>query len=217
MGPVMAQPTDVVVPAHDEAAHLAGVLDAVAGSPEVGQIVVVADRCTDATADIAQRYGTVVTIGAGTKGMALAAGLQAVGSERVVFIDGDLVGLAPQHVTALCIVPPLDGQVVGVRGALPGGRRVARATSVLPSISGERRLPTAFARMLRLSGRGWQTETYINAQVAAHQLPHRQIVLRGVANPSETRWAKRVGEWGEIAAAGLLWSPELARYSWGLE
>ena len=51
----------VLVPAHDEEAVIGSCLDAVAADRRPGDsVLVVADRCTDATADIARTYGASV-------------------------------------------------------------------------------------------------------------------------------------------------------------
>lgn len=204
---------DVVVCAHNEAPRIGSVLDAIVKAKTPGNVITVADRCTDATARIAQDYGLVIPTTAGTKGTAMAVGLGAVETDLVLYIDADLAGLKPQHVDALCTYAPLDGQLVGVRGSLDGFR-APRVLSIWPSISGERRLPADFARSLRLAGRGWETETYVDAMVARTGLPHRQIILRGVSNPSKRGLGKALTEVAHVSAATALYAPELARYVW---
>lgn len=202
--------TDIVICAHNEAPRIAAVLTAVVRSPAAGNVIVVCDACTDATATVAAQFPVeIVAIDARTKGTAMAVGLGYVATERVVFIDADLSGLRPEHVTALCLVPPLDGMLVGVRGNRPSGKALWRPLAYWPSISGERRLPVAFARGLRLHGRGWEVETQINA--AAASIPHRQIILRGVSNP-EKPGAGAIKEWFQVAGISLLRAPELLRY-----
>ncbi len=140
-------------------------------------------------------------------------GLRYVTTERVLFVDADLVGLRPEHVVAMCVISPLDGQLVGVRGQVDG-MPINAPIAVWPSISGERRLPTALGRSLRLRGAGWRVETEINAAVARARLPHRQIVLRGVANPIKKGLGKALREWVQVAGVTVLYAPELARYVW---
>lgn len=202
---------DVVVPAHTEAPRIAPVLAAICGSPAVGQLIVVADACSDPTAAIASEYATVVPIDAGTKGTAMATGLAYVTTPTVLFCDADLSGLRPEHVTALCLLPPATGMLVGVRGKLPGGLTVPKPLAAWPSISGERRLPVNFVRGLHLEGKGWDAETVINAAVVEAGLPHRQVILRGVSNPRKGP-AKTVKEWLDVATATVAKSPELVRY-----
>lgn len=197
----------VVVPAHNEAPRIGAVLAAINGSPAVGNVIVVADDCTDRTEAIGMSYqGIVVRINARTKGTAMAAGLRYVEGDHVLFVDADLSGLQPAHVTALSTLPPMAGMLVGVRGDVP------RPLAYLPSVSGERRLPVNFARALRLAGSGWRTETMINAAVAKARLPHSQIVLRGVSNPTKIGPVKTPKEWTSVALASVAAAPELIRY-----
>lgn len=201
----------VVVPAHNEASRLAAVLKAVCAAQGVDELVVVADACEDQTAAIAAQYGHVVRIDAGNKGTAMAAGLAVLTASHVLFCDGDLEGLQPGHVTALATLAPLDGQLVGVRGDVP----VPALAANVPSLSGERRLPVDVAARAALAGAGWEAETRLNALVARLGLPWRQVVLRGVTNPTKAarsplRWA---GEMIDVAAAGLTYGPELLRYT----
>lgn len=206
--------TDVVVCAHNEADRIEAVLSAIAQSPSVGQLLVVCDACDDDTPALAARYGTAITIGEQNKGTAMAVGLRFVATPNVLFMDADLTGLQPGHVTAMCVLPPLDGMLVGVRGNLPSGITTPNILAAWPSISGERRLPTAFVRSLHIGGKGWTTETRINAAVATAGLPHRQIVLKGVGNPRKMSPLKVVKEWVEVAGITSYYAPTLARYAW---
>lgn len=64
-----------VIPAHNEEAVIAGILQDIAADPYPAvDVVVLADRCTDATVEIAKASGAVVaerTVGEGGKGAAL--------------------------------------------------------------------------------------------------------------------------------------------------
>lgn len=180
---------DIVVCAHNEATTVGAVLDAATRAAGVASVICVCDACTDATPDIASGYAdAVLTIGAHNKGTAMRAGVELVATDNVVFLDADISGLRPEHVTALCTLPPLDGQLVGVRGAWRGGIEwLPRVLGSWPSVSGERRVPTWLAQSLPLGGSGWGPETMLNVAVARLGLPHRQIILRGVRNPPGTR------------------------------
>ena len=85
----------VVVPARDEAARIGPLLDAVVGAPGVIEVLVVDDRSTDATAELAAASGARVLPGIDTppgwagKAWALHQGLLAATSEWVVFLDAD--------------------------------------------------------------------------------------------------------------------------------
>jgi glycosyltransferase involved in cell wall biosynthesis len=201
---------DVVVCAHNEAENIGAVLEAVVRSPAVGQLIVVADACTDATVEIGRGYGaTVVTVDAADKGSAMAAGLAGVTTTDVCFIDADLVGLRPGHVSGLCTLAPAGGQLVGLRD-----ERINEVLGFLPPLSGERRLPTAVARSAKLTASGWRAEMLLNVAVVRAGIAHRHVILRGVTNPAKDlgEGGAALAEWGEVAWVSLLYAPELVRY-----
>jgi glycosyltransferase involved in cell wall biosynthesis len=192
----------VVIPAHDEAATIGDVIIAASGF----DVVVVADACTDATAQVARGLGArVIAIDAADKGTAMAAGLAAVGSDDVLFLDADLIGLLPGHVQALASIPPPDGMVVGLRDNGPF------TDSGLPPITGERRLPTAFAKSVPLAGTGYRAELLIDAAVGRAGLPHRHYRMVGVSNPVRS-WRHPL-MWADLAVTAIANAPALVRYS----
>jgi hypothetical protein len=87
----------VLIPAHNEQAGIARTLEAVAAQlGPVDRILVVADNCTDATAEVARRHGAIVTERTNPvqrgKGYALAHGREALRAdppEVVVVLDAD--------------------------------------------------------------------------------------------------------------------------------
>jgi biofilm PGA synthesis N-glycosyltransferase PgaC len=83
----------VLIPAHNEAAVLKECLDAVVGQTQpVDEIVVVADSCTDDTADVARSFGAVVVeTEQGGKAASQDAGLPHVTGDVLVCIDADTV------------------------------------------------------------------------------------------------------------------------------
>ena len=205
---------DAVIPAHDEGDAIGQVVAAVSAAPSVGSVIVVADHCTDDTAAAAGRSGADIVItlsgGTGDKGTAMAAGLAHVTTDDVLFVDADLVGLVWQHVEALAIATPRRGQVCGLRDE-PTSVRSDR----VPPITGERRLPAWVARGADLGGSGYRAETLLNAAVGRARLPHRNVVLIGVKNPTRaTRhpisW---VTMWGDLVLLGLVHFPGLVAYA----
>jgi len=91
---------DVLIPAHNEEALLPKLLESIRGqtfSGALGRVLVVADHCSDATAEIARRWGAdVLERGTGPRGKPAAvrdglAYLTAAGSpgDAVLFVDSD--------------------------------------------------------------------------------------------------------------------------------
>lgn len=102
---------DVVIPAHDEEARIGDLLASLAnqqGPSRVGEVVVVADHCSDGTVEIARAAGVTVIDrqdGAPGKPPALREGVarlreRADRADAVVFLDGDCV-CAPDFVDEL--------------------------------------------------------------------------------------------------------------------
>jgi len=114
----------VVIPARDEAARIAGVLEPLRGAPGVAEVIVVDDESADGTAAIAARLGARVVAGepapAGWVGKpwALQQGLEAASGELAVFLDADV---RPD--------PALPAAIAGLVASAPpgGGPRVASA------------------------------------------------------------------------------------------
>ena len=206
----------VVICAHNEADRIAPVLAAISDA-YVANVIVVVDRSSDRTAEIAAEYADlVVPITSATKGTAMTIGAaHAVGS-TVLYIDADITGLQPAQVTYLATAPPAGGMLVGVRGKV-NGARIPSPLAAWPSISGERRVPRDFVRGLHLAGKGWWSETIIDAAVARTKMPHRQVILEGVANTRSKSFTGWLTEAGRVAVATAVYAPTLARYSWSLE
>jgi dolichol-phosphate mannosyltransferase len=85
----------VVIPARDEALRLGPCLDGLRADPDISEVLVVDDRSSDATAEVARAGGARVIAGAELpdgwtgKVWALEQGLRASTGEVVVFLDAD--------------------------------------------------------------------------------------------------------------------------------
>lgn len=133
-----------IIPAYNEAPRIAAVLTAVIGHPQIDEVIVVDDGSTDGTAQIVSAQSEVRLIALprnGGKTAAIATGLRAARNDLLLFVDSDLSGLQPAHLTAL-IAPVLRGRAdvaISLRGNSPLPWRILG----LDYISGERVVPRA--------------------------------------------------------------------------
>lgn len=128
------------MPAFNEATTIGAVIDAISACPQVDAVIVVDDGSEDGTAAVAVRHGArLVSLPRNLgKGAAVAAGLRATRADVLVFIDADLIGLRPEHVTAL-VEPVASGRAAMTVGVFEGGRAATDlAQAVAPFLSGQR-------------------------------------------------------------------------------
>jgi dolichol-phosphate mannosyltransferase len=113
----------VVVPARDEATRLGPCLEGLRGDPDVAELLVVDDRSSDATAEVASAGGARVLSGAplpagwAGKAWALHQGAAAASGEWILFLDADTrprAGLA-RALVALALAEDADLVSAGPR------------------------------------------------------------------------------------------------------
>jgi polyisoprenyl-phosphate glycosyltransferase len=100
-----------IVPAYNEEKRIGGVLEVLAESPLLDQIVVVNDGSTDDTSEIVGRFNRVTLIEQVNKGKgdALLAGVRVSKHPLLVFCDADLEGLKQEHLVQI-IEPVRSGE-----------------------------------------------------------------------------------------------------------
>jgi glycosyltransferase involved in cell wall biosynthesis len=178
-----------VIPAHNEAATIAGVVRAVLAA-ELGSVVVVADSCRDSTAAIAHLAGAAVLVAdAGDKGTAMHLGLLHPEADRSGFVDGDLIGLEPQHLRLLGFRP--DAMVVGIRDS-------TQRISPFPPIGGERILPRRVAIGAGLLGAGYRSEMRLAASAKRLGVPLVEVPLRGLQHRTSLDPSLALPGWREV-------------------
>lgn len=129
-----------VIPAYNEEQTIAGVVNCIKGIDKIQKVIVVSDGSTDRTAEIARECGADVielneNIG---KGGAIKAGINECGTEIILFLDADLIGLTGKHVLNL-IEPVIDNKTDMTIGIFKNGRMVTDlAQKVTPYLSGQR-------------------------------------------------------------------------------
>ncbi len=128
----------VLIPAYNEADGVARVVGA---AKATGYAVwVIDDGSEDATAECARQAGAeFLTLPENQgKGGAVFAGAAHADAEVVVLLDADLLGLRPEHITALA-EPVLSSRATMTRGVFTGGRwRTTTAQRLTPQLNGQR-------------------------------------------------------------------------------
>ena len=181
-----------IVPAYNEATRIGSVLDALAASSRVDEIIVVDDGSADNTQAAAAAHPAAQTGKLRTlripqnqgKGAAMRLGAETTDAEALLFLDADLIGLTPAHVDALA-APVADGRADMALGVFRHGRGATDIAQMLvPNITGQR----AIRRDLLLSipcltESGFGVELAITRHVAENHLPMTRVVLAGVTHP----------------------------------
>lgn len=139
-----------IIPAYNEERTIAGVVRCVMQVDKIQKVIVVSDGSTDKTAEIARECGADVieleeNVG---KGGAIKAGVSECGTEIILFLDADLIGLTKQHVLDL-IQPVLENRADMTVGIFRNGRVVTDlAQKVTPYLSGQRAIRKAIIEKL---------------------------------------------------------------------
>ena len=100
-----------LIPAYNEQDRIAAVLQAVLGHPLIDEVLVIDDGSTDATSAVVRgTHARLITLQPNVgKTAALAHGLAQAQGDLILLVDADLIGLSPDHLTAL-IAPVTEGR-----------------------------------------------------------------------------------------------------------
>ena len=177
------RPVTAVIPAWNEARTIGAVVFAALDARLVGEVVVVDNASSDATAAVAEAHGArVVTESTPGKGEAMRAGVAASPDAAViVFLDADLVCLRPDHIDEL-VAAVTEGGADMACGLFDRGP-VANAIFLegLPVLTGQRALRRAVFEQLDLADvRGYRVEAALNSLVAQRGLRRHDQVLSGL-------------------------------------
>ncbi len=196
-----------LIPAYNEEARIAAVLAAVLGHPLIDEVLVIDDGSRDATSAVVARHpaARLITLTLnGGKTAALARGLAEAQGDLILLVDADLVGLSPDHLTAL-ITPVRDGHAdisISLRDNAPFPWRWIG----LDYISGERVLKKSFlsgheATLRTLPKFGF--EVFLNSLIVAQN--SRIAVTRwpGVISPLKSA---KYGLWAGVKADAKMMS-----------
>ncbi|HOQ68233.1 MAG TPA: glycosyltransferase family 2 protein [Candidatus Atribacteria bacterium] len=146
------QKITALIPTHNEAPRLPGVLEAVCKVKWIDKIVVIDSYSQDGTLDVARRFPVeVISLNSDKgKGAALAEGIRREkDSDIYIFLDADLIGLNEEHVLAL--VRPLieDPSLAMTIGVFKEGRKLGDlAQKLFPILNGMRGVRGEWVRNL---------------------------------------------------------------------
>lgn len=173
----------MIIPAFNEATTIASVVTTALASESVGEVIVVNDGSTDATAVAARDAGAIVLEHPTNRGKAAAmkSGLLAARFETLLYLDADLIGLNPAHVHALA-APVLEGRADIAVGVMRHGRAATDlAQAVAPFLSGMRAgRVEVFAPLRTLEEAGWGAEVALTLWARERRMRVQEVRISGV-------------------------------------
>jgi len=199
--------TAAILPAYNEADRIRDVLKAVLHAPSIDEVIVVDDGSTDATAAVARSVRGVRVIRLPQnrgKGAAMAAGAESTDADILVFLDADLIGLAPEHVEAL-VAPVRLRRVKMAVGRFCGGRRLTDwSQRLVPCISGQRAIRRrVFERIPDLERTRYGVEMAITRFCHHFRVSTESVPFPGVTHPMKE---EKLGFWrGLLSRARMYW------------
>lgn len=181
---LLADRVAAIIPAYNEEANIASVLQVLRQVPEVGQIIVVNDGSWDDTACVARSLNaTVIDLAENHgKGAAMKAGAEHADADVVLFLDADLIGLTVEHVQQL-LRPVLANETDATVGIFDGGRTSTDwAQALTPFLSGQRAMRRALlTEVENFDEAGYGVELLIHRQLKRMGKAPREVILKDVS------------------------------------
>jgi glycosyltransferase involved in cell wall biosynthesis len=191
---------DAVVPARNEKATVAAVVAACLGCSYVREVIVVDDGSEDGTGDVATVAGAKVVsrASAGSKALAMEAGVEASDADAILFVDADCLGLTARHLDQIC-EPFVAGRAVMSIGWFDYGVWNPLVLRFAPT-TGERVIPRwVFDAVPPFKRDGYTIEIMINEVIAERRLPTTARIMRGVSHRTKR------DKYGRIAGVRETW------------
>ena len=189
-----------VIPAFNEEKTIGDVLAVLKKVHLLQRIIVVSDGSTDHTANVARDYGVdlVELIENRGKGGAIMAGLDNVKADVVLFLDADLLGLTPEHVTDL-LEPVLSGEADMSIGLFEKGRIVTDlAQKMAPQLSGQRALKLSLLEQISdLDITRFGVEVALHHYIESSNITVKEVILRDMSHVMKE---EKLGVWKGMAA-----------------
>ncbi|HEY4500182.1 MAG TPA: glycosyltransferase family 2 protein [Candidatus Paceibacterota bacterium] len=212
----------VIIPAFNEGRTIGEIVRSIIGHPQIREVIVVDDKSTDDTADVAKRAGARVLSLAenGGKAGAMDAGIGVAESEIILFLDADVVGFTDEKISTI-INPVADGRLGMHVGLLPRPSLSIFSKKVfyiLPVLSGMRALTKSLWYRVPESQRdGFKIELALNHAARKWANGTGYEIIPGLTHSIKERkhgilrgfW-RRVKMWGELASISLelyIWEP----------
>ena len=206
----------LIIPAHNEEDNIGQVLQVVTQAPEINEIIVVADQCSDQTVAIAKKFAVKIierAISVG-KGGAMTDGVKNAQGEIIMFADADLENLTTGHIRQV-LKPVLNGEAemsVGLRDRIWG--LGATIPMILPmyAIGGERAMTKKFFESFPKDKNtlDFGIETVMNYYAKANHIPVAYPVLKKLRQViKEKKWGFHEGFIARLKLIGQVWRTRL--------
>lgn len=156
-----------LIPAYNEEETISVIINILKQIDKIDEIIVIDDGSEDATAAIAKSSGAEVvqlTPNRG-KGAAIKAGFNYLSTDIILMLDGDLIGLTPDHINKL-LQPLLLDEADMVVGIFSEGRGITDlAQKLAPNLSGQRAVKFDIIKNINNLGDGFGVEISLNRYV----------------------------------------------------
>jgi polyisoprenyl-phosphate glycosyltransferase len=194
----MTEVVSAVIPAFNEAERIAPVLQAVAKTPSVDHVILVDDGSVDTTSRHAIETGAVTSLirhrenlGKGEAQQSGFTAAQRLGTTVLLFLDADMAGLTPQHVTDL-VGPVVEGEALMTMG-VPERTGLQRFNPLHGMLTGQRALRMdTWSRLPDWARSGYRSEAALNMMARQEGWLNRvrAIPLEGVT--MTRKWDKEM-------------------------